>query len=90
MLDMYYVYLRYRTSTLSQAEPEVVLLFLLLASAMLQLGWSGYLYNAIRPRVDFSRMEFFTDFSRMEFNIPESELIEEEEEEEEKAIVLCD
>ena len=48
---------------------------------MLQLGWCGYLYNAIRPRADFSRMEF---------NVPESELIEMEEEEEEAAIVLCD
>ena len=81
MFDMYYVYYRYISSTLNQAEPEVVLLCLLLASAMLQLGWCGYLYNAIRPRADFSRMEF---------NVPESELIEMEEEEEEAAIVLCD
>ena len=44
----------------------------MMASAILQLGWCGYLTNAIRPRADFSRMEF---------DIPESELIEEEEEE---------
>ena len=55
----------------SRIEVLVILSSLLTASAMLQLGWCGYLAKAIGPRADFSRMEFV---------IPESEFIEEEEE----------
>lgn len=70
----YYVFKSYDTSPskFRFKEEEVLLAFLLMASASLQLGWCGYLINAIRPRAEFSRMEFV---------IPESELIEEEEEE---------
>ena len=51
---------------------SVLVSFVLLASAMLQLGWCGYLAVNVGPRLDFSRIEFV---------IPESEFLEEEEEE---------
>ena len=71
-MSIYYAVNSYISSKTSR-EAEVLLSLLMMASAILQLGWCGYLTNAIRPRADFSRMEF---------DIPESELIEEEEEEE--------
>ena len=50
--------------------------FLLMASAMIQLGWCGYLAKAVGPRLDFSSMEFV---------IPESEFLEEED-----SLIKCD
>ena len=71
-MSIYYAVNSYISSKTTFREAEVLLSLLMMASAILQLGWCGYLTNAIRPRADFSRMEF---------DIPESELIEEEEEE---------
>ena len=73
-MSTYYVFKSYISSS-EFKEAEVLLSFIFLASAILQLGWCGYLTNAIRPRADFSTWEFV---------IPVSELIEEEEEEEEE------
>ena len=50
--------------------------FLLMASAMIQLGWCGYLAKSVGPRLNFSSMEF---------NIPESEFLEEED-----SLIKCD
>ena len=55
---------------------SVLVSSLLMASAMIQLGWCGYLAIAIGPRMNFSTMEFV---------IPESELLEEE-----ASLVKCD
>ena len=55
---------------------SVLVSSLLMASAMIQLGWCGYLAIAIGPRLNFSTMEFV---------IPESELLEEE-----ASLVKCD
>ena len=55
---------------------SVLVSSLLMASAMIQLGWCGYLAIAIGPRMNFSTMEFV---------IPQSELLEEE-----ASLVKCD
>ena len=55
---------------------SVLASFILMASAMIQLGWCCYLAKAVGPRLDFSSMEFV---------IPESEFLEEED-----SLVKCD
>ena len=71
-MNTYYVFRTYMESVFFKFEEvEVLLSFLLMASAILQLGWCAYLAQAVLPSFSWD--------GELTWHVPESQFIEEKE-----------